>query len=73
MSDWQPASDKDRAWALSEAAKPGGFMPNALSVAEFVKSLENEGLLGRSATMDIWHITKEGRSELARLTPDSQP
>ena len=53
-------------WALTEAAKPGGFMPNEASVAGFLKRLELRGLLGSSHDF-VWHITDAGRSALKAM------
>lgn len=61
--------DDNKMWALREAAKPGGFCPNEASVAEFLKSLEHDGLLYRSEQGPFWEITPKGREELSKVKP----
>lgn len=57
----------DRIWALSEAAKPGGMMPNAETTAKFLKTMELENLVIPSDVAPVWYITDRGRAELAKL------
>lgn len=64
------ASDDDIVWALREAAKPSGFMPQAESTVGFLTSLEMRKLLRRSEPHPVWYITDRGRAELAKLTSD---
>lgn len=49
-------------WALSEASKPSGLMPNALSTKEYCVSLETRGWLRRSDRDPVWFITPAGRA-----------
>lgn len=57
----------DRIWALKEAAKPSGMMPNAETTAKFLKTMELEGLVRQSDRAPVWRITDEGRAELVKL------
>ena len=57
----------DRVWALTEAAKPSGFMPFAESTVRFLKVMELEGFVRQADTAPVWYITDAGRAELDRL------
>lgn len=58
----------DVLWALKEADRPGGMMPNAASTASFFGLLAGRGYLHRSEGAPVWHITDAGRAVLSGNT-----
>lgn len=65
MGDALWRTPDDVLWALKEAAKDGGIMPNAASTVSFLGLLEGRGYLIRSNVAPVWNITDAGRAILA--------
>ena len=70
MSDYDPEEwyrPNDRLWALREAAKLTGMMPNAETTARLLKHMALDGLVREFDTFPAWGITDKGLEELLRL------
>lgn len=72
MKEWQPPTDADVIWALQQGSKPGGFCPNAASVADLLKSLELSGFVYSSERGQVWTTTDKGFAELVRLSTPAE-